>query len=70
MVLVAALVIAVAVLPWAYDKTTTDPAVSVNVVAQGDTESIGCRITIDDIVKDERSVSKTNVYTYCLDKSG
>lgn len=57
-------------LPWSYDATTTEPAVFVNVVAQGDSESIGCRITIDDVVKDERSVNTTNAYTYCLDKSG
>jgi hypothetical protein len=59
-----------AALPWSYDQTTTDPAVFVNVVAQGNSESIGCRITIDDVVKDERSVDTMNAYTYCLDKSG
>ncbi|ART67388.1 hypothetical protein BTO20_01170 [Mycobacterium dioxanotrophicus] len=57
-------------LPWSYDTTTTDPAVFVNVQAQGDSDSIGCRITIDDAVKDERSVNTLNAYTYCLDKSG
>ena len=45
-----------ATLPWAYDTTTTQPAVFVNVAAQGDSDSIGCRIKIDDVVKDERSV--------------
>ena len=59
-----------AVLPWSYDKTTTDPAVFVNVMAQGNSASIGCRIIIDDVVKDERSVNTLNAYTYCLDKSG
>ena len=57
-------------LPWPYDTTTTQPAVFVNVVAQGDSDSIGCRIMIDDVVKDERSVEHVNAYTYCLDKSG
>ncbi|MCV7373793.1 transport acessory protein MmpS [Mycolicibacterium arabiense] len=57
-------------LPWAYDTTTTQPAVFVNVAAQGDSDSIGCRIRIDDVVKDERSVNTLNAYTYCLDKSG
>jgi len=57
-------------LPWAYDTTTTQPAVFVNVAAQGDSDSIGCRIKIDDVVKDERSVNTLNAYTYCLDKSG
>ena len=57
-------------LPWAYDTTTTQPAVFVNVAAQGNSDSIGCRIKIDDVVKDERSVNTRNAYTYCLDKSG
>jgi hypothetical protein len=57
-------------LPWAYDTTTTQPAVFVNVSAQGDGDSIGCRIKIDDVVKDERTVNTLNAYTYCLDKSG
>ena len=59
-----------ATLPWAYDTTTTQPAVFVNVSAQGDSDSIGCRIKIDDVVKDERTVNTLNAYTYCLDKSG
>jgi hypothetical protein len=58
------------VLPWSYDKTTTDPAVFVNVAAQGDSDSIGCRIKIDDVVKDEKVVNTLNAYTFCLDKSG
>jgi len=57
-------------LPWSYDATTTQPAVFVNVQAQGDSDSIGCRIKIDDVVKDERTVEMLNAYTYCLDKSG
>ena len=57
-------------LPWAYDTTTTQPAVFVNVPAQGDSDSIGCRIKIDDAVKDERTVNTLNAFTYCLDKSG
>ncbi len=59
-----------ATLPWSYDTTTTQPAVFVNVSAQGDSDSIGCRIKIDDAVKDERTVNTLNAFTYCLDKSG
>ena len=33
-------------------------------------DSIGCRIKIDDVVKDERTVNALNAFTYCLDKSG
>ena len=57
-------------LPWSYDTTTTQPAVFVNVSAQGDSDSIGCRIKIDDVVKDERSANNVNAFTFCLDKSG
>jgi hypothetical protein len=57
-------------LPWSYDITTTEPAVFVNVVAQGNSDSIGCRISIDGVVKDERTVNTMNAYAYCLDKSG
>jgi hypothetical protein len=57
-------------LPWAYDTTTTQPAVFVNVAAQGNSDSIGCRIKIDDVVKDEKTVNTLNAYTSCLDKSG
>ena len=57
-------------LPWAYDTTTTQPAVFVNVSAQGNSNSIGCRIKIDNVVKDERSANTLNAFTYCLDKSG
>ena len=57
-------------LPWAYDTTTTQPAVFVNVQAQGNSDSIGCRIKVDDVVKDERTVNTLNAYAYCLDKSG
>lgn len=57
-------------LPWVYDDSTTTPAVLVNVAAQGDGNSIGCRITIDGVVKTERSSDDPSAYTYCLDKSG
>lgn len=57
-------------LPWTYDATTTQPAVAANVTAQGDGSSITCRITIDDEVKDERTVTTLNALTFCMDKSG
>jgi hypothetical protein len=57
-------------LPWSYDVTTTQPAVFTNVVAQGNSDSLSCRITIDGVVKAERTVNALNAYTYCLEKSG
>ncbi len=44
-------------LPWSYTITTTQPAVAANVVAQGDSDSIGCRIIVGGVVKDERSIN-------------
>jgi hypothetical protein len=57
-------------LPWSYTITTTQPAVVGNVVAQGDGDRLGCRITVNGEVKDERTVNKVDAYTFCLDKSG
>lgn len=57
-------------LPWVYEDSTTVPAVLVNVQAQGDGSTLGCRITIDGVVKVERSATGTSAYVFCLDKSG
>jgi len=56
-------------LPWSHTITTTQPAVFANVVAQGNSNSISCRIIVNGVVKDERTVNEVNAYTYCLDKS-
>lgn len=57
-------------LPWSITITTTEPAIVANVVAQGTGDTLGCRITINGVVKDERTVHKVDAYTFCLDKSG
>lgn len=57
-------------LPWLYDDSTTTPAVLVNVQAQSDGSTLGCRITIDGVVKVERSERTPSAYVFCLDKSG
>ena len=56
-------------LPWAYSVATTAPAVSVNVVAQGDGENIGCRITVNGDVKAQRTVAGIHPQTFCQVKS-
>jgi hypothetical protein len=58
-----------ATLPWSHTITTTLPAIFTNIVAQGDSDSLGCRITVNEVVKDERIVNAVNAYTFCLDKS-
>ena len=57
-------------LPWSFTITSTEPAVLANVVAQGNGDTLGCRITVNGEVKDERTVNKVDAYTFCLDKSG
>jgi hypothetical protein len=44
------------------------PAIIGNVVAQGDSDSIGCRIVVDGQVKAERISNEVNAYTHCLVK--
>lgn len=58
-----------AVLPWSLHITTNDAAVMGNIVAQGNSDSIGCRITVDGKVRAERVSNEVNAYTYCLVKS-
>jgi hypothetical protein len=56
-------------LPWSHLLTTTDPTLFADLRAQGDADTIGCRITVNGIVKDERSSNNVNGYIACLDKS-
>ncbi len=58
-----------AALPWSLTMVTTQPGAFSNLVAQGDSDSLGCRITVDGEVKDERIVNAVNAYTFCLVKS-
>jgi hypothetical protein len=52
-------------LPWSIKITANSPAVVGNVVAQGDSDSIGCRILVDGQVKAERISNEVNAFTYC-----
>lgn len=56
-------------LPWSLRLETTVPSVMPNLVAQGDGQSIGCRVLVDDEVKDERTAQGVNAATYCLVKA-
>ena len=59
-----------ATLPWSYQDSTTTPAVLTNIQAQTDGYTLGCRITIDGIIKVENSSDGADAYVFCLDKSG
>ncbi len=58
-----------AALPFTLTLSTTDPSVFPNIVAQGDSTDITCRITVDDEVKDERTSTGVTAQTFCLVKS-
>lgn len=56
-------------LPWTLVMSTTAPAVFPNISAQSDGDVLGCRITIDDEVKDEKITKGVHALTFCLVKS-
>lgn len=56
-------------LPWTLVLSTTAPSVFPNLSAQSDGDSLGCRITIDDEVKDEKVTAGVHALTFCLVKS-
>jgi hypothetical protein len=55
-------------LPWSLKITTDSPSVVASVVAQGDSDSIGCRIVVNGQVKAERISKEVNAFTHCLVK--
>lgn len=56
-------------LPWSLKFPMTEATAMVNVIAQGDTDRIGCRITVDNKVKAERVGEGEKAFTYCLLKA-
>lgn len=56
-------------LPWTLTLTTTVPSVFANVIAQGDSGALGCRITVNGEVRDERSADGYTATTSCLVKA-
>jgi hypothetical protein len=56
-------------LPWQTTISTTLPAVSANIMAQADGDQIGCRITVDGVVREQQHSDGHNAQTFCLVKS-
>ncbi|MHC9292692.1 MmpS family transport accessory protein [Mycobacterium sp. LTG2003] len=56
-------------LPWSVEIVTNAPSMTGNVLAQGSSDFIGCRISSDGEVKDERTQRDVNAYIYCFAKS-
>ncbi|MDH6198652.1 hypothetical protein M2272_005311 [Mycobacterium frederiksbergense] len=56
-------------LPWTLTLTTTLPSVFANVIAQGDSHTLGCRITVNGELRDERAADGHTATTSCLVKA-
>lgn len=56
-------------LPWSLTFAMTDATAVGSVVAQGDSDAIGCRIVVDGVVKSEKITHETSAFTFCALKS-
>lgn len=53
-------------LPWSLTLNSATPGSIGSVVAQGTSDSIGCRILVDGEVRAEKISNQTSAFTYCL----
>jgi hypothetical protein len=58
-----------ATLPWSVALTTTLSSVIANIMVQGNSQSLGCRIIVDGDVRDEQVSDAYNASTFCLVKA-
>ncbi|MGV0742785.1 MmpS family transport accessory protein [Mycolicibacterium sp. XJ870] len=58
-----------ATLPWSVEFPITEATAMGNVTAQGDADSIGCRITVGDDIKDEKVRNGVSAFTFCVLKA-
>ncbi len=56
-------------LPWSLTLTTTQPSVFANVMAQGDGNELGCRITVNGELRDEQQADGHAAATFCVVKA-
>ncbi|MGH3968143.1 MAG: MmpS family protein [Mycobacterium sp.] len=56
-------------LPWSLTFATTEATSVGSIVAQGDSDSIGCRIVVDGQVKAERITNEVSAFTFCVLKA-
>ena len=52
-------------LPWSLTFAMTEQSAVGSVVAQGDSDVIGCRIVVDGVVKAEKVTHETSAFTFC-----
>jgi hypothetical protein len=56
-------------LPWSLEFAITGAASIGSIAAQGDSDSIGCRIVVDGVVKAEKITHEVSAFTFCLLKA-
>ena len=56
-------------LPWSLEFPVGAATAVGNVIAQGNSDSIGCRILVDDVVKAEKTSHEVNAFAFCLLKA-
>jgi hypothetical protein len=56
-------------LPWSLEFAITGAASIGSIAAQGDSDSIGCRIMVDGVVKAEKVTHEVSAFTSCLLKA-
>ena len=56
-------------LPWSFLVTTTLPSMFANLVAQGNSDSIQCRITVNGEVREDRTSTGQDAQAFCLVKA-
>jgi nitrate reductase NapE component len=56
-------------LPWSVQFAITQATSIGNIVAQGDSDSLGCRILVDGKVKAEKIKNETHAFTFCMLKA-
>jgi hypothetical protein len=52
-------------LPWSLTFAMTEATAVGSVVAQGDSDAIGCRIVVDGVLKAEKITHETSAFTFC-----
>ncbi len=56
-------------LPWSHQVTTPLPSMFANLVAQGDSNDIACRITVNGDIRDNQRSTGHNAQAFCLVKA-
>ena len=56
-------------LPWSFIVATTQPSMFANLVVQGDSDTIRCRITVNGDVREDRLVNGHDAQAFCLVKA-